>query len=218
MKFLAALVHAAAAASSQAGAGPLELVFDSLAPQDPLATDPLDTGEIISKYELAGVQFRSPPAAEGCETASGSGDIDCTLGLKLEFVNFTIRTIHIPTNASMWLEADLCPSAEGVPTCITSNTSARIPIQEFTEEVTFQWTPASPIELKPNTTYSFTVFSNGETINESPIWLNGAKEFTTKNDPNADVRLAYTFYPGNEWWPRHLRDGRKVPSLQVYTS
>ncbi|KAF0706095.1 hypothetical protein AaE_014269, partial [Aphanomyces astaci] len=205
MKFLAALVHAAAAASSQAGAGPLELVFDSLAPQDPL-----DTGEIISKYELAGVQFRSPPAAEGCETASGSGDIDCTLGLKLEFVNFTIRTIHIPTNASMWLEADLCPSAEGnqsphlftcapfkriyihesfllgVPTCITSNTSARIPIQEFTEEVTFQWTPASPIELKPNTTYSFTVFSNGETINESPIWLNGAKEFTTKNDPNAD--------------------------------
>ncbi|RHY45789.1 hypothetical protein DYB34_010839 [Aphanomyces astaci] len=218
MKFLAALVHAAAAASSQAGAGPLALVFDSLAPQDPLATDPLDTGEIISKYELAGVQFRSPPAAEGCETASGSGDIDCTLGLKLEFVNFTIRTIHIPTNASMWLEADLCPSAEGLPKCENSSTSARIPIQEFAEEVTFQWTPASPIELRPYTRYWFTVFTNSETINEAPIWLNGAKEFTTTNDPNTDVRLGYTFFPGKEWSMRHLRDGRKVPSLQVYTS
>ncbi|RHY65447.1 hypothetical protein DYB30_004703, partial [Aphanomyces astaci] len=93
---------------------------------------------------------------------------------------------------------------------------ARIPIQEFAEEVTFQWTP--PIELKPKTTYSFTVFSNGETINESPIWLNGANEFTTKNDPNADVRLAYTYYPGSDWSLRHLRDGRVVPSLQVYTS
>ncbi|RHZ29648.1 hypothetical protein DYB37_013208 [Aphanomyces astaci] len=76
----------------------------------------------------------------------------------------------------------------------------------------------SPIGLQPNTTYSFTAFSNGESLDESPIWLEGAKAFTTTNDPNTDVRLAYTYYPGKEWWPRHLRDGRKVPSLQVYTS
>ncbi|RLO06952.1 hypothetical protein DYB28_000099 [Aphanomyces astaci] len=113
MKLLAALVHAAAAASTQAGAGALALVFDSLAPQDPLVTDPLDTGEIIAKYEKAGVQFRSPLAADGCDTASYSGVIDCTLGVKLEFVNFTVRTIHLPTNASLWLQADLCPSVDG---------------------------------------------------------------------------------------------------------
>ncbi|ETV63647.1 hypothetical protein H257_19422 [Aphanomyces astaci] len=129
-----------------------------------------------------GVQFCSPPVAEGCDTASGSGDIDCPTGLKLECVNFTVRTMHLPTNASIWLQADMYPLS------------------------------------KPNTTYSFTVFSNGETLDESPISLEGAKAFTTTNDPNADVRLGYTYYPGKEWWPRHLRDGRKVPSLQVYTS
>ncbi|RQM19892.1 hypothetical protein B5M09_010526 [Aphanomyces astaci] len=32
----------------------------------------------------------------------------------LEFVNFTVRTIDIPTNASPWLQADLCPSVEEV--------------------------------------------------------------------------------------------------------
>ncbi|KAF0708082.1 hypothetical protein AaE_013358 [Aphanomyces astaci] len=220
MKFLAALVHAAAAASSQAGAGPLALVFDSLAPRDA-------EGEVIFLYQNRGVQFRSPPAAEGCDTASGSGDIDCTIGLKLEFVNFTVRTIHLPTNASMWLQADLCPSVEGnqtpicsrVPKCKEScGTPPRIPIQEFAEEVTFQWTPPSPIVLQPNTTYSFTAFSNGETLDDSPIWLNGAKEFTNKNDPNADVRVAYKDYPGGPWLARIFFDPRKVPSLQVYTS
>ncbi|RHY21309.1 hypothetical protein DYB37_013167 [Aphanomyces astaci] len=184
MKFLAALVHAAAAASSQAGAGPLALVFDSLAPRDA-------EGEVIFLYQNRGVQFRSPPAAEGCDTASGSGDIDCTIGLKLEFVNFTVRTIHLPTNASMWLQADLCPSVEGNQT---------------------------PICSRPNTTYSFTAFSNGETLDDSPIWLNGAKEFTNKNDPNADVRVAYKDYPGGPWLARIFFDPRKVPSLQVYTS
>ncbi|RHX98621.1 hypothetical protein DYB25_009045 [Aphanomyces astaci] len=112
MKLLAALIHAAAAASSQAGADPLALVFDSLAP-DPLVTDPLDMGEIIAKYEKAGVQFRSPLAKDGCDAAAFNGVIDCNLGLKLEFVNFTIRTIHVPTNASLWLQADLCPSVDG---------------------------------------------------------------------------------------------------------
>ncbi|RHZ15693.1 hypothetical protein DYB37_012135 [Aphanomyces astaci] len=218
MKFLAALIHAAAAASSQAGIDPLALVFDSLAP-DPLVTDPLDMGEIIAKYEKAGVQFRSPLAKDGCDAAAFNGVIDCNLGLKLEFVNFTIRTIHVPTNASLWLQADLCPSVDGLPKCENSSTPhARIPIQEFAEEVTFQWTPPSPIELRPYTRYWFTVFTNSETINEAPIWLNGAKEFTTTNDRYTDVRLGYTYYPGKEWSMRHLRDGRKVPSLQVYTS
>ncbi|RLN99518.1 hypothetical protein DYB28_001635 [Aphanomyces astaci] len=152
MKFLAALVHAAVAASSQAGADPLALVFDSLAHRDA-------EGQPIFLSQNLGVQFCSPPVAEGCDTASGSGDIDCPTGLKLECINFTVLTMHLPTNASIWLQ-DLYPLS------------------------------------KPNTTYSFTVFSNGETLDESPISLEGAKAFTTTNDPNTDVRLAYTYYPG----------------------
>ncbi|RHZ15658.1 hypothetical protein DYB31_016210, partial [Aphanomyces astaci] len=102
MKFFAALVHAAVAASSQAGADPLALVFDSLAHRDA-------EGQPIFLSQNLGVQFCSP-----------------------------------------------------------------------------RWQKVVIPLLAPNTTYSFTVFSNGETLDESPISLEGAKAFTTTNDPNAD--------------------------------
>ncbi|RHY13678.1 hypothetical protein DYB37_007161 [Aphanomyces astaci] len=209
MKFLAALIHAAAAASSQAGAGPLAVVLDSLAPVD-------NTTIAISKDQSVAVQFRSPPVADGCDTASGSGDIDCTLGLKLEFVNFTVRTIDISTDASLWLQAELCSPdvEEGLPGC-TKSCVPHIPIQEFAEQVTFQWSPPSPIELKPNTKYWFTVRSNGETKDKSPLWLLGGKNFAdTRED---DVKLAYT-KSDDVWYAASTMFGRIMPWLQVYTS
>ncbi|RHY22052.1 hypothetical protein DYB32_009636 [Aphanomyces invadans] len=195
MKFLAGLVHAAAAS---------QVVFDNL--------DPLDTGATgtpISKDQGVAVQFRSLPAA----------DTACNpTWLTLDFVNFTLNTINMGGNTSLWLQADLCPSVDGLPNCTKSDKPARIPIDKFAKRVKFQWFPASPIVLIPSTTYWFTVLSNGEVKNKLPIWMDGAKQFNTVNDPKKDVLLAYTATQGGPWTVDVPRENRTVSSLQVYAN
>ncbi|RHY42934.1 hypothetical protein DYB38_009673 [Aphanomyces astaci] len=125
MKLFAALVHAAAAAS-QVEVDKLAVVFDSLAPIDAGAK-----GSPISKAQGVAVQFPTFPAS----------DLDCvSAAATLEYVNFTVSTLNI-TNESLWLQAELCPSANGLPHCTKSDTSERIPIQTFDEQVKFQWYP-----------------------------------------------------------------------------
>ncbi|RHY68760.1 hypothetical protein DYB34_013953, partial [Aphanomyces astaci] len=92
MKLLAALVHAAtAAAASQVEVDRLAVVFDSLAP-----LDTGDKGSPISKARSVAVQFPSFPASQvRCSTA----------GWTLEYVNFTLGTLDIPKDGSLWLQA-----------------------------------------------------------------------------------------------------------------
>ncbi|ETV63864.1 hypothetical protein H257_19202 [Aphanomyces astaci] len=200
----AAVVHAAAAAS-QVEVDRLTVVFDSLAPLDAGAT-----GSHISKDRGVAVQFPSFPASEA---ACGPA------GRTLEYVNFTLNTLNIPTDESLWLQAALCPSANGLPNCVKSDTPARITIETFDRRVKFQWFPAVPIVLEPATTYWFTVLSNGETKDKFPIWLDGTKEFSTANDPRNEVLVAYTEKEGGPWDVLVRDDGnRLVPSFEVYAS
>ncbi|RQM30010.1 hypothetical protein B5M09_012482 [Aphanomyces astaci] len=183
MKLLAALVHATAAS---------ELVFDSLAPLG-------DTGTTISKDKSVGVQFRTPHASSSAS-------------LVLDYVNFTLRTAHIPSNVELWLRADFFRTIYGPK----SRSPSRIPIRTFAQQATYQWVPDSRIVLEPNTNYWFTVHSNGETKDELPIWLDGAKKFSTANDPLRDVAQAYTKTERGPWSVLPLSQNRTVPSLQVY--
>ncbi|RLO08272.1 hypothetical protein DYB28_003598 [Aphanomyces astaci] len=200
MKLLAALVHAAAAASQA------EVVFDSLAP-----LDKGDKGSPISKARSVAVQFpRFPASHVRCSTA----------GLTLEYVNFTLGTLDIPTDESLWMQTELCPS-ETFPSRFAPlhqfRRLERIPIQTIAKRVTFQVFPPSPIVLEPATTYWFTVRSNGKTKNKSPIWLDGTKTFSTKNDPSKEMLVAYT--EGDTWAVAAApNEDRFVPSLQVYAS
>ncbi|KAF0748216.1 hypothetical protein AaE_007425, partial [Aphanomyces astaci] len=218
MKLFAALVHAAAAAS-QVEVDKLAVVFDSLAPIDAGAK-----GSPISKGKSVAVQFPTFPAS----------DLDCVdAAVTLEYVNFTVSTLNITTNESLWLQAELCPSANappfkpmhiheffplGLPHCTKSDTTERIPIQTFDEQVTFQWYPPPKFVLDPATTYWFTVHSNGETKDKLPIWLDGAKTFSTANDPRKEVLVAYTESEGGNWGVAFPVENRLVPSLQVYSS
>ncbi|RLO05103.1 hypothetical protein DYB28_005711 [Aphanomyces astaci] len=187
MKLLAALVHAAAASQ-------VEVVFDSLAPVDKWAK-----GSPISSGQSMAVQFPSPGR---CGTA----------GLTLEYVNFTLGTLDIPDDGSLWLQAEFF--LLGLPHCTNSDLE-HIPIVKIAKRVTFQVFPPSPFVLEPATTYWFTVHSNG-TKNKSPIWLDGTKKFSTKNDPSKEVLVAYT--EGDTWAVAVPTEDRFVPSLQVYTS
>ncbi|ETV67760.1 hypothetical protein H257_16119 [Aphanomyces astaci] len=192
MKLLAALVHAAAAASQ------VEVVFDSLAP-----LDKGDKGSPISKARSVAVQFpRFPASHVRCSTA----------GLTLEYVNFTLGTLDIPTDESLWMQTEFF--LLGLPHCTNSDDLERIPIQTIAKRVTFQVFPPSPIVLEPATTYWFTVHSNGKTKNKSPIWLDGTKTFSTKNDPSKEMLVAYT--EGDTWAVAAApTEDRFVPSLQV---
>ncbi|RHZ17604.1 hypothetical protein DYB26_015750, partial [Aphanomyces astaci] len=93
--------------------------------------------------------------------------------------------------------------------------SSRIPIRTFARQAKFQWFPDSPIVLAPDTKYWFTVHSNGEPKDELPIWLDGAKKFSTANDPSLDVAQATKTELG-PWHVLPLSQNRTVPSLQVY--
>ncbi|ETV68304.1 hypothetical protein H257_15746 [Aphanomyces astaci] len=203
MKLFAALVHAAAAAS-QVEVDKLAVVFDSLAPIDAGAK-----GSPISKGKSVAVQFPTFPAS----------DLECfDAAVTLEYVNFTVNTLNIATDESLWLQAELCPSANGLPHCTKSDTPERIPIQTFDEQVKFQWYPPPNFVLDPATTYWFTVHSNGETKDKLPIWLDGAKTFSTANDPRKEVLVAYTESEGGNWGVAFPVENRLVPSLQVYSS
>ncbi|RHY99155.1 hypothetical protein DYB26_013446 [Aphanomyces astaci] len=171
MKLLAALVHAAAAASQA------EVVFDSLAP-----LDKGDKGSPISKARSVAVQFPRFPASH---VRSPS-----------------FKPIQIPEFPSRFAPLHQFRRLE------------RIPIQTIAKRVTFQVFPPSPIVLEPATTYWFTVRSNGKTKNKSPIWLDGTKTFSTKNDPSKEMLVAYT--EGDTWAVAAApTEDRFVPSLQV---
>ncbi|RHZ04343.1 hypothetical protein DYB31_011310 [Aphanomyces astaci] len=189
MKLLAALVHAAAASQ-------VSVVFDSLAPLDKGAE-----GSPISRGQSVAVQFPSP---ERCGTAE----------LTLEYVNFTLGTLDIPDDKSLWFQAEFF--LLGLPHCTNSDDLERIPIHTIAKRVTFQVFPPSPIVLEPATTYWFTVHSNGKTKNKLPIWLDGTKTFSTKNNPSKEVLVAYT--EGDTWGVAAPTEDRFVPSLQVYAS
>ncbi|RHZ26168.1 hypothetical protein DYB31_016681 [Aphanomyces astaci] len=106
----------------------------------------------------------------------------------------------------------------GLPHCTKSDTSERIPIQTFDEQVKFQWYPPPNFVLDPATTYWFTVHSNGETKDKLPIWLDGTKTFSAANDPRKEVLVAYTESEGGNWGVAAPVENRLVPSLQVYSS
>ncbi|RHY46270.1 hypothetical protein DYB30_012146 [Aphanomyces astaci] len=122
MKLLAALVHAAtAAAASQVEVDRLAVVFDSLAP-----LDTGDKGSPISKARSVAVQFPSFPASQvRCSTA----------GWTLEYVNFTLGTLDIPKDGSLWLQAKFF--LLGLPHCTKSDALKRIPIETIAKRVTF---------------------------------------------------------------------------------
>ncbi|KAF0772113.1 hypothetical protein AaE_002350, partial [Aphanomyces astaci] len=194
----------AAAAASQVEVDRLAVVFDSLAP-----LDTGDKGSPISKARSVAVQFPSFPASQVRRS---------TAGWTLEYVNFTLGTLDIPKDGSLWLQPKLCPSVNGLPHCTNSDDLKRIPIETIAKRVTFQVFPPSPIVLDPTTTYWFTVHSNGETKNKLPIWLDGTKTFSTKNDPSKEVLVAYTESEGGNWGVAAPTEDRFVPSLQVYAS
>ncbi|RHY73287.1 hypothetical protein DYB38_013052 [Aphanomyces astaci] len=208
MKLLAALVHAAAASQVKVDGG--SVVFDSLAPLDNGAK-----GSPISRGQSVAVQFPTP---EHCGTD----------GLTLEYVNFTLGTLDIPDDKSLWLQAALCPSLRllnqykfrsfllGLPHCTNSDALERIPIHTIAKRATFQVFPSSPIVLEPATTYWFTVHSNRKTKKKSPVWLDGTKPFSTDNDPYKQVLVAYT--EEDTWAVAAPTEDRFVPSLQVYVS
>ncbi|RHZ28917.1 hypothetical protein DYB37_008072 [Aphanomyces astaci] len=87
MKFLAALLHAIAASQT---------VFDSFLPLYDGATGPP-----ISKDNSVSVRFRTPP-----EFSTPSGILSNSTELTLESVIFSLNTIGIPTNESLWLIAN----------------------------------------------------------------------------------------------------------------
>ncbi|ETV92338.1 hypothetical protein H310_13384 [Aphanomyces invadans] len=193
MKFLAGLVHVAVAS---------QVVFDS---RDPLAKGALGTP--VSRKHGAAVQFRTPSAAEAACGAAG---------LTVDHVTFTVDTSNMGEDPSLWLQVDLCPSVNDMPNCTKSDKSARIPIDRFAKRVPFEWFPASPIVLDPLTSYWFTVLSNGENEKMLPMWMDGAKEFTSINDPDDYVLTAYT--KGGSWYVNAPFGDRTVPSMQVYTN
>ncbi|RHY19327.1 hypothetical protein DYB25_009195 [Aphanomyces astaci] len=193
MKLLAALVHAAAAAASQVEVDRLAVVFDSLAP-----LDTGDKGSPISRGQSVAVQFPIP-----CSTA----------GLTLEYVNFTLGTLDIPDDGSLWLHAEFF--LLGLPHC-TNSDAVGVPIETIAKRVTLQTIPPYPFVLDPATTYWFTLHTNGKTKNKSPIWLDGRETFSTKNDPKNKVLVAYS--EGDTWAVAAPTEDRFVPSLQVYAS
>ncbi|RHY41750.1 hypothetical protein DYB30_013451 [Aphanomyces astaci] len=194
MKLLAALVHAAAASQVKVDGG--SVVFDSLAPLDKGAE-----GSPISRGQSVAVQFPSP---ERCGTAE----------LTLEYVNFTLGTLDIPDDKSLWFQAEFF--LLGLPHCTNSDALERIPIHTIAKRATFQVFPSSPIVLEPATTYWFTVHSNRKTKKKSPVWLDGTKPFSTDNDPYKQVLVAYT--EEDTWAVAAPTEDRFVPSLQVYVS
>ncbi|RHZ08235.1 hypothetical protein DYB26_010406 [Aphanomyces astaci] len=202
MKFLAALLQAIAASQT---------VFDSFLP-------PYDgaTGTPISKTNSVSVRFRTPP-----EFSNPSGILSNSTEATLESVIFSLNTIGIPTNESLWLIGDLYPffkfnqppDGYNLPPIAPPS---RIPIQSFAKHDMFQWFPPSNITLVPNTLYWFTLYSNGETKDKLPIWLNGVRKFSKANDPQNDVQLAYTNLRNGNWTFVPAHENRNVPSLQVF--
>ncbi|RLO08259.1 hypothetical protein DYB28_004364 [Aphanomyces astaci] len=192
MKLLAAL--AAAAAASQVEVDRLAVVFDSLAP-----LDTGDKGSPISSGQSVAVQFPVP-----CFTT----------GLTIEYINFTLGTLDIPDDGSLWFHPQFF--LLGLPHCTNSDDLERIPIHTIAKRVTFQVFPPSPGVLDPATTYWFTLHTNGKTKNKSPIWLDGRETFSTKNDPKNNVLVAYS--EGDTWAVAAPTEDRFVPSLQVYAS
>ncbi|RHY25596.1 hypothetical protein DYB25_012337 [Aphanomyces astaci] len=173
-------------------------------------------GPPISKDNSVSVRFRTPP-----EFSTPSGILSNSTELTLESVLFSLNTIGIPANESLWLIGDFSPVFKDNQSPDASNhppiaPPTRIPIQSLDKHVMFQWFPPSNITIVPNTQYWFTLYSNGETKDKLPIWLNGARKFSKANDPQNDVRLTYTTTANGNWTIAPAHENRHVPSLQVF--
>ncbi|ETV68431.1 hypothetical protein H257_15594 [Aphanomyces astaci] len=195
MKFLVALVHAIAAS---------QLLFDNPAPiiQEGRYSYPFNSANHL------GLRFRAPSLGD-YGNHPGFAVIST---LTLDYFKFSVETPkNIPTNASIWLRPELCPSVNDLPACNEPIASSRIPINGNVDKVNFQWTPKSPIILTPNTMYWFVLGSSSETKDIALGWFRGDNSFSPQNDHKVDVR--FVRYEGNTVKPVI---GTIAPSLQVY--
>ncbi|RHY84104.1 hypothetical protein DYB26_012138 [Aphanomyces astaci] len=213
MKFLAALVHAAAAAI------PIHWDFTNPAQGD--------EGVYIADGKWA-VAFRTP----------ASGTTDNTTGLTRNsnpsFFHFwfTISTdASVPATPSMSLQLELCPSAHDLPDCTNSIVSLRIPISNDDVNTfnggnllrtsggnllrssggVYSWFPEPEIVGAPNTTYWFVLGASSESWVKGPIWLFGQRHFSTATN----VNVATFNGEDNSWSLIPFNENNRLLSLIV---
>ncbi|KAF0704948.1 hypothetical protein AaE_014704 [Aphanomyces astaci] len=174
MKFLTAFVHAAAAS---------QLVFNNPASW----SDYKQSFPFFSNRTWA-MQFRTPSLGAYANDPA----IVAISTLTLDHFNFAVEiNENITAGASVWLEPKLCPSVNDSPKCDQPIATSRIPIDDKVDILNIQWTPDSPIIVKPSTTYWFALRSSSETFSTSARWLAGDNWISSANDPVGDVRMAY---------------------------